>query len=124
MDPIKTLIIPCIVTISSSKHIFIIFIIFLLVPFLFNTTMEVPKNHQLCMMYAENAAAANEFFEERGLTRCDVWTKEHPTPLKAHLMSKDGKTVKRGFNPGKDLRLRPPAKSEGAKTLVAGRMMK
>ncbi len=44
--------------------------------------MEVPKNHQLCMMYAENAAAANEFFEERGLTRCDVWTKEYPTIVK------------------------------------------
>ena len=41
-------------------------------------------------MYAENAKAANEFFEERGLTRCDVWTKEYPTITKQGVKVPDG----------------------------------
>ncbi|CAD7928277.1 unnamed protein product [Amoebophrya sp. A25] len=49
---------------------------------LFQTSMDVPKNHQLVMMYAENEKATEFFFSERGLDRCDVWTEKYPTILK------------------------------------------
>ena len=48
----------------------------------FLTTKEIPKNHQLVMMYADSEKAANEFFKSRGMTRCDVWTAKYPTLLK------------------------------------------
>lgn len=50
--------------------------------FTFQTTKDIPKNHQLVMMYAESEKSANEFFEVRGLTRCDVYTSKYPTILK------------------------------------------
>jgi len=45
---------------------------------MFSTTMPVPANHQLCMMYNESEKSTNEFFEERGIKRCDVGTKKYP----------------------------------------------
>merc|ERR1712194_1007340 len=56
---------------------------------LFQTTLPVPKNHQLVMMYAESEKATEGFFKERGLTRCDVWTKEYPTILKKKATPKN-----------------------------------
>lgn len=50
---------------------------------MFTTTKPVKKNFQLMMMYSENQTMANEFFEERGLTRCDVYTKKYPTEMRA-----------------------------------------
>eukprot|EP00391_Amoebophrya_sp_Ameob2_P005273 CAMPEP_0178992092 /NCGR_PEP_ID=MMETSP0795-20121207/5908_1 /TAXON_ID=88552 /ORGANISM="Amoebophrya sp., Strain Ameob2" /LENGTH=286 /DNA_ID=CAMNT_0020683907 /DNA_START=272 /DNA_END=1132 /DNA_ORIENTATION=- len=50
---------------------------------LFETQMKVPKDHQLVMMYAENEKAADTFFTERGMERCDVWAEKYPTILKA-----------------------------------------
>jgi len=46
---------------------------------LFSTRMDVPKRHQLCMMYNESVSTTDEFFKERGLTRCDVGTPKYPT---------------------------------------------
>lgn len=45
---------------------------------IFSTLRDIPKNHQLTMMYNYDEATTNEFFEERGLTRADVGTKKYP----------------------------------------------
>ena len=42
---------------------------------MFKLTKAVPKNGQLNMMYASSEKEVDGFFAERGLTRCDVWTK-------------------------------------------------
>ncbi len=49
---------------------------------MFITTKPVQKNFQLMMMYSENQTMANQFFKERDLTRCDVYTKKYPTTLR------------------------------------------
>ena len=41
----------------------------------FITTRPIVKGGQLNMMYAEGEKQVDGFFAERGLTRCDVWTK-------------------------------------------------
>jgi len=56
---------------------------------MFHLVDDVPKGGQLNMMYAGNEKETNGFFEERGLTRCDVWTPENPTFLKAGVKIKD-----------------------------------
>lgn len=45
---------------------------------LFSTMCEVPKNHQLTMMYNKDEKTTNEFFQERGLTRADVGCRQYP----------------------------------------------
>merc|ERR1719191_1310859 len=45
---------------------------------LFSTTMPVPKNHQLCMMYNKDIKTTDEFFADRGIIRADVGTKKYP----------------------------------------------
>jgi len=50
---------------------------------MFSTTMPLPKNHQLCMMYNEDFKSTDEFFAERGITRADVGTKKYPCIRKA-----------------------------------------
>lgn len=45
---------------------------------MFSTTMPIPKNHQLCMMYNEDMKSTDEFFEERGIKRADVGTNKFP----------------------------------------------
>lgn len=46
---------------------------------LFSTMRDIPKNYQVTMMYNEDEKTTKEFFEERGLVRGDVGTKEHPS---------------------------------------------
>lgn len=70
------------------------------IPNLFATT---------CRRYSGGEKETDEFFRERGLTRCDVWTKEHPTVLK------------KGRGP-KDLLTKPPQpKSEREAMEVLGK---
>lgn len=45
---------------------------------MFTTTMPVPKNHQLCMMYNDSIKSTEQFFADRGLKRCNVGTKRYP----------------------------------------------
>jgi hypothetical protein len=45
---------------------------------IFSTSMEIPKKHQLCMMYNEDFASTDEFFAERGIKRADVGTTKYP----------------------------------------------
>jgi len=45
---------------------------------LFSARMDVPKNHQLTMMYNDSIKETEEFFRERGITRSDVGTKKYP----------------------------------------------
>ncbi|CAD7951584.1 unnamed protein product [Amoebophrya sp. A120] len=57
---------------------------------MFKTVAPVPKGGQLNMMYAEGSEKETQgFFEERGLTRCDVWTPANPTFLKKGVRIKD-----------------------------------
>lgn len=86
---------------------------------LFESIRPIKQGEQLCYLYADTEKESDEFFAERGILRCDVWTAEHPTPLKKHLLNKDG-SVKSSFDPERDLRMRPPPKSEGEKTLEKG----
>merc|ERR1712194_727095 len=65
---------------------------------LFVTNQEIPKNHQLVMMYAENEKATEGFFKERGLERCDVYTDKFPTILK-----KNASVKKLKLKPGQGL---------------------
>lgn len=59
--------------------------------FLFVTSMAVPKNYQLMMMYAENEKSTEEFFRERGITRCDIGIKSRPAILKKKFLTGTGK---------------------------------
>lgn len=45
---------------------------------IFTTTMPVPKNHHLAMMYNDSVKTTDEFFEEQGIKRGDVGTKKFP----------------------------------------------
>eukprot|EP00928_Gymnodinium_smaydae_P033260 TRINITY_DN23868_c0_g1_i1.p1 TRINITY_DN23868_c0_g1~~TRINITY_DN23868_c0_g1_i1.p1 ORF type:complete len:230 (-),score=42.98 TRINITY_DN23868_c0_g1_i1:249-884(-) len=45
---------------------------------LFETLREIPKSHQLTMMYNLDEKTTEEFFQERGLVRGDVGTKRYP----------------------------------------------
>lgn len=51
---------------------------------LFQLSKDVPKNHQLVMMYAESQKETETFFRERGIVRCDVWCPTGPTLLKSN----------------------------------------
>lgn len=50
---------------------------------LFMTKRDIPKNHQLVMMYAEDEKSTNSFFKERGIVRKDVGTDKYPCFRKA-----------------------------------------
>lgn len=50
--------------------------------FIFVTACDVPKNHQLMMMYAEDAKSTDKFFEERGIVRSDIGFKARPALLR------------------------------------------
>jgi len=50
---------------------------------LFGTLCDIPKNHQLTMMYNKDEKTTNEFFEERGLVRADVACPNYPALKKA-----------------------------------------
>jgi len=50
---------------------------------LFATRREIPRNHQVTMMYNESEKTTDEFFEERGLERADVGTAKHPACKKS-----------------------------------------
>lgn len=52
---------------------------------LFSTTMPIPKNHQLTMMYNESWKDTDEFFKERGLVRADVGTRKYPCIKKSQF---------------------------------------
>jgi len=52
---------------------------------LFVTKMDVPKNNQLVMMYNDSEKTTEEFFDDRGITRCDVGTPQNPCFLKDTL---------------------------------------
>jgi len=39
---------------------------------LFKTLCDIPKNHQVTMMYNKDEKTTNEFFAERGLVRADI----------------------------------------------------
>jgi hypothetical protein len=45
---------------------------------LFSTRRDIPQNHQVSMMYNMDEKTTDEFFQERGLVRGDVGTKEYP----------------------------------------------
>merc|ERR1711933_659123 len=45
---------------------------------LFSTRREIPRNHQVTMMYNMDEKTTDEFFQERGLERGDVGTKKYP----------------------------------------------
>lgn len=45
---------------------------------LFGTLCDVPKRHQLTMMYNRDEKTTEEFFAERGLARADVWCSKYP----------------------------------------------
>jgi len=51
----------------------------------FSTTMPVPKNHHLSMMYNDSPKSTDEFFAERGIKRADVGTKKYPAIRKAQF---------------------------------------
>jgi len=58
---------------------------------IFCTSKEIPKEHQLTMMYNSNEKTTNEFFAERGLVRADVGTATYPAmPKKTPLFSQHG----------------------------------
>lgn len=50
---------------------------------LFATLRDVPRHHQLTMMYNEDEKTTDEFFEERKLVRADVGTKKYPALKKS-----------------------------------------
>lgn len=50
---------------------------------IFSTSMPVPKNHHLSMMYNEDMKTTDKFFADRGLTRADVGTNKYPAIRKA-----------------------------------------
>ena len=92
---------------------------------MFVTVCTIPKNGQLNMIYDEGEETTDAFFEERGLCRCDVWTKTYPTKLKAGVKAPSQLKLK----PPKDWK--PHAKtetdgwtsSEGGKRLVESAKM-
>jgi hypothetical protein len=51
---------------------------------MFSTSMKIPKNHHLCMMYNEDMKSTDEFFAERGISRGNVGTKKFPCIKKAY----------------------------------------
>merc|ERR1740121_398660 len=53
-----------------------------------SATRRIPAGYQLNTMYSDEAGT-EEFFAERGIPRCDVWTPEHPTHLKKGCTLKD-----------------------------------
>jgi len=49
---------------------------------IFHTLRDIPKNHQITMMYNLNEKTTDEFFEERGLKRMDVGISKYPAVRK------------------------------------------
>jgi hypothetical protein len=45
---------------------------------MFSTLKEIPKNHQLTMMYNADEKTTDVFFKEQGITRADVGTSKYP----------------------------------------------
>lgn len=76
----------------------------------FTSIVEIPKSGQLNMMYEDGEKNTEIFFNERGLTRCDVWMKEYPTRLKK------GKTEA-------DLELDPVLRAERVKAAAKKKKM-
>ena len=72
---------------------------------LYETIREVPKGYQLCYLYEDNEKLSDTFFEERGLTRCDVHTTQFRTHWKSYVKSeKDLMMIPRSKNENKKLR--------------------
>eukprot|EP00929_Paragymnodinium_shiwhaense_P120344 TRINITY_DN92284_c0_g1_i1.p1 TRINITY_DN92284_c0_g1~~TRINITY_DN92284_c0_g1_i1.p1 ORF type:complete len:246 (+),score=61.01 TRINITY_DN92284_c0_g1_i1:82-819(+) len=55
---------------------------------LFGTLCDVPRKHQLVMMYNRDEKTTQEFFEERGLVRGDVTCPKYPALKKASYLRK------------------------------------
>merc|ERR1712232_140304 len=45
---------------------------------IFRTLHSIPRNHQLTMMYDEDAKTTDQFFKERGIVRANVGTARFP----------------------------------------------
>merc|ERR1712032_1225180 len=49
---------------------------------LFRTLCDMPKHHQLTMMYNKDEKTTEEFFKERGIVRSDVGCRQYPAVKK------------------------------------------
>jgi len=49
---------------------------------IFQTLRDIPRHHQVAMMYNEDEKSTAEFFKDRGLTRADVGTRKYPLERK------------------------------------------
>jgi len=61
---------------------------------LFVTKMPMPKDYQLVMMYNDSEKTTEEFFSDRGITRCDVGTPQNPCFRKNKLKRVSPELVK------------------------------
>lgn len=55
---------------------------------LFSTMCDVPKRHQLTMMYNKDEKTTNDFFKDRGLVRSDVGCRKYPALKKKEYARK------------------------------------